>query len=83
MRTYNAAAKFIESISEDFTNDYGTARGTLNDGRYSLKAVLGLDSHAVTAMLFDFGTMKLTQINNAKTADFRTLAKTATGTWED
>lgn len=83
MRTYNAAAKFIESIADDFTNDYGTARGTLNDERYALKACMNVDARTVTAILFDYKTRKITKIQNAKAADFRALAKTATGTWED
>lgn len=83
MRTYNAAAKFIESISEDFTDEYGIARGTLNEGRYSLKVQMNVDRRTVTAILFDYKTRKITKVHNAKTADVRTLAKTATGTWED
>lgn len=83
MRTYNAAAKFIESITEEFTNNYGTARGTLQDSRYALKACMNVDARTVTAILFDYKTRKVTKIQNAKAADFRALAKAATGTWED
>lgn len=83
MRTYNAAAKFIESIADEFTNEYGTARGTLNEGRYSIKVQMNVDGRTVTAILFDYKTRKITKVHNAKTADFRALAKTATGTWED
>lgn len=83
MRTYNAAAKFIESIADDFTNDYGIARGTLNDERYSLKVQMNVDGRTVTAILFDYKTRKITKVPNAKTADVRNLAKTATGTWQD
>lgn len=83
MRTYNAAAKFIESISDEFTDEYGVARGTLNDERYALKACMNVDGRTVTAILFDYKTRKITKVPNAKAADFRALAKTATGTWQD
>lgn len=83
MSTYNAAAKFIESITDDFTNENGTARGTLQDTRYTLKVIMNVDGRTVTALLMDTKTRKITKVKDAKTADVRALAAKATGTWQD
>lgn len=83
MRTYNAAAKFIASITDDFTNENGTARGTLQDTRYTLKVIMNVDGRTVTALLMDAKTRKITKVQDAKTADVRALAAKATGTWDD
>ena len=79
MRSYNASAKFIASVTDNFDNSCGTARGTIND-RYVLKAILEADL-TMTAMLMDHRTLKINKVKNAKTADVRELAALATGDW--
>lgn len=75
MRSFNASSKFIASVTEDFDNSCGTARGTIN-GRFVLKARIEADQ-TMTAMLMDHDTMKIDKVRNACTADVRALYATA------
>lgn len=72
-RTYDAAAKYIETVTEDFTNFCGTARGMLTEMK-ALKVTLEADG-SCTARVMNFETMKIDTVENAKAADVRKLAK--------
>lgn len=71
MRSYTAAAKFISTVTDNFTDENGTARGTINEV-HTLKVRLEAN-RTMTAMWMNHETMEITKVPNAKTADVRAL----------
>ena len=71
MRTYNASAKFLATVTDDFTDSCGTARGMVNE-MHTLKVRLEAD-RTVTAVWMNHETMTITKVPNARTADVRSL----------